>query len=454
MVKVLITVSAALLTICFSGTVAAEEAVSGALENYIAQQDDSFAWVRRRAGELPGGKYAELTLTSQTWRDIVWKHQLVVIKPDQAANHRQALILIAGGRWRDELAAPPEDPNAPLPREAQVLATLAGQLQSPVVLLLHVPQQPIFDGLTEDAAISYTFEQYLRTGDPTWPLILPMVKSAVRAMDATQQFVQDEWGLEIENFTVTGASKRGWTTWLTGAVDPRANAIAPMVIDTLNMGPQMKHQLASWGRYSEQIGDYTQRGLQGQMDTRRGRALTAIVDPYAYRQRIQQPKLLLIGTNDRYWPLDALNLYWDDLKGDKYVLYVPNNGHGLNDYPRMLGTIAALHAAASGRLELPKLHWGIKENGDRLVLSVASDVRPQRVSAWVATSATRDFREAAWKSHETAANGEGFEYEVTIPAEGFAAMFGEAVYQTDHGPLPFYLSTNVRIVEGGGGSSN
>ena len=51
-----------------------------------------------------------------------------------------------------------------------------------------------------------------------------MVKSAVRAMDAVEQCVEREWSHKVETFTVTGASKRGWTTWLTGAVDPRVTA--------------------------------------------------------------------------------------------------------------------------------------------------------------------------------------------------------------------------------------
>ena len=35
----------------------------------------------------------------------------------------------------------------------------------PVAILLHVPQQPIFDGKREDEIIAYTFREFLKTGD-------------------------------------------------------------------------------------------------------------------------------------------------------------------------------------------------------------------------------------------------------------------------------------------------
>ena len=34
--------------------------------------------------------------------------------------------------------------------------------------------------------------------------------------------------LEVSKFVVAGASKRGWTTWTTGAVDPRVVGIEPV----------------------------------------------------------------------------------------------------------------------------------------------------------------------------------------------------------------------------------
>jgi PhoPQ-activated pathogenicity-related protein len=429
-------------------TLCAAEAASP-LAAYVAAPDDSFAWVKRREGKLGESSYVELTLTSQIWRDIVWKHQLFVIRPKQVRNPAQGLLLIAGGSWREELAAPldgkqADDKAAKLPREASLLASLAAAIGSPVAILLHVPQQPIFGDMREDEIISYTFEQYLKTGDATWPLLLPMVKSAVRGMDAVQQFAERDWQMKIERFTVTGASKRGWTTWLTAAVDARVRALAPMVIDVLNIAAQMKHQEETWGKFSEQIDDYSKRGIQSHLDTKLGRQLLGIVDPYSYRQSLVQPKLILLGANDRYWTLDALNLYWNDLEGEKHVLYVPNQGHSLADPQRVIGSIAAFHRHSVGELTLPKLDWKLANGDGALKLNLKSSAEAAHALAWIASSPTRDFREATWKSEKLELVDGAYRYALPLPESGYAAMFGELKF--DSNSLPYYLSTNVQIV--------
>jgi PhoPQ-activated pathogenicity-related protein len=416
----------------------------GPLAKYVAKADDSYRWVKRQEGKLGVTQFVELTLTSQKWQDTLWKHQLFIFKPSEIKTSSHALLYISGGAWRKELEAPIEDGDVHVPGEARYLALVAEVLKSPVALLRHVPQQPMFGGKYEDGIIAHTFAQYLKTGDSQWPLLAPMVKSAVRGMDATQAFTDKEWSMKIKQFTVSGASKRGWTTWLTGAVDRRAVAIAPMVIDTLNMAKQMKHQMAAWGRFSEQIEDYTKLELQKRLDTPPGKRLMKIVDPYSYLDSLKQPKLILIGTNDRYWPLDALNHYWNDLQGDKYILYVPNNGHGLRDFARLIGTINALHQSAAGRLKLPKLTWKIEEGDGGLHLSLQSDQKPRKVRAWVAHSESRDFREAKWESYPTRLNGKGHEYKLARPAKGYRAIFGEAVFDAEG--TPYFLSTNVKII--------
>ena len=240
-----------------------------ALEQYVAKPDASYSWKKRREGKLGTGTFVELTLTSQTWRDIPWKHQLFIYRPSNLAANAQAMLLIAGGSWNDSLAEPPCPGNDKMPGEATAVATLAELMRAPVAVLMQVPEQPLFGDKKEDEIISYTFVEYMKSGDAEWPLLLPMVKSAVRAMDAVQEFAKAEWQLDVQNFLVTGASKRGWTTWLTAAVDPRVNALAPMVINMLNMRQHMDLQKESFGGYSEQIADYTEKGLQNQQDTPR-----------------------------------------------------------------------------------------------------------------------------------------------------------------------------------------
>lgn len=61
-----------------------------------------------------------------------------------------------------------------------------------------------------------------------------MTKAVVRAMDAVTEFAGQK-NYKVEKFMVAGASKRGWTTWTTAAVDERVFAAVPIVMDFLNM---------------------------------------------------------------------------------------------------------------------------------------------------------------------------------------------------------------------------
>lgn len=412
------------------------------LASYVQKTDDAFTWKKRSEGKIGGAEYVELLITSQNWKGVTWKHQAFLIKPSTAKETtKQALLLISGGSWRPEIE---NGVATGLPREATLLATAAEQFGTPIMVLQHVPFQPIFNGMKEDDAIAHTFEQYIRTGDDEWPLLFPMVKSAVRAMDVTQEYCKENWNLKIEHFTVTGASKRGWTTWLTSAVDPRVNALCPMVIDMLKMGPQMEHQVATWGEPSEEIADYTSRGLNKLLDTPRGAALVNLVDPIVYKSAIKQPKVVMLGTNDAYWPLDACNLYWDDLEGPKWVCYIPNNPHGLNDVPRIIGALGAVHMQAAANKPMPKYAWKFEGTPEGLKLAVTPSDLPKKVRIWKATAETKDFRKSKWESEEIQRNGDAWTYTYPTPKEGYAAFFAELEY--DYLGFPTYLSTTLRIL--------
>ena len=60
-------------------------------------------------------------------------------------------------------------------------------------------------------------------------------------------------------------------------MDARVKALAPCVIDTLNMQAQLPYQLKSYGAYSEMIGDYVKRDLVPAPDTPEAKRLRELI---------------------------------------------------------------------------------------------------------------------------------------------------------------------------------
>ena len=184
------------------------------------------------------------------------------------------------------------------PNRNERITKLAIASQSVVATLLMVPNQPlIFHGdgkeRVEDDLIAYTWTQYFKTGDGTWPARNAMVKSAVRAMDTITALMASEQGGKqaVDKFVIAGGSKRGWTTWITGAVDKRVVAIAPIVIDVVNVQESMRHHYAAYGFWAPSVGDYTAQKIFKHLGTPEMEELQRLVDPYFYRGSLDDAQI-------------------------------------------------------------------------------------------------------------------------------------------------------------------
>src|SRR5918993_1023147 len=200
-----------------------------ALDRYVAVPDPNFAWKVLKPLPAEGVTATLLEMTSQKWlteQEVgrpLWTHWLTIVRPPQVKSD-VALLFITGGSLERQ---PPSAPPAWLVNAAKDTGTITVELRL-------VPNQPVVfkddptrKPRTEDDFIAYTWDKYLRTGDEKWPARLPMTKSAVRAMDAITQFAAGAagGGHKVARFVVSGASKRGWTTWTTAAMDRRVIAI-------------------------------------------------------------------------------------------------------------------------------------------------------------------------------------------------------------------------------------
>jgi PhoPQ-activated pathogenicity-related protein len=379
-------------------------------------------------------------MVSQTWQGQFWSHHIQVIKPATIRHPDIALLFVTGdGEGTKDL------------ERLNVVAQRAGAI---VAVITKVPNQPLYDGKKEDSLIAYTFGQFMKTGDATWPLLFPMVKSAVRGMDTIQAFARQEFKQEVTKFVISGASKRGWTTWLTGAADKRVVAIAPIVIDMLNMKEQLAWTAKMYGKQSEQIQDYTEMNFDKLQDDPRMVTLRGWVDPYSYRNRYTMPKLILIGTNDPYWVVDSLRHYWGDLPEQKLVYQTPNAGHDLAGGKDAILTMAAWFQMIADGEKLPKLDWKLSDgtvvndgSPTPAGISVKLDRPARKFRVWTAESEDRDFRNDKWTSREIESKNGGLEASVQIekPATGFRATMIEAEVESAHGEV-YKLSTQVQVV--------
>jgi PhoPQ-activated pathogenicity-related protein len=420
-----------------------------ALDRYVTTPDPSYQWqVVFTQTSLEGTAYT-VELTSQTWLTSeevdrpIWKHWLTVIRPKNATSNT-ALLYIGGGSNGGEA---PEKPEARLTQ-------IATATQSVVAELRMVPNQPLIfhqDGVPrkEDDLIAYTWDQFLKTGDDRWPARLPMVKSVVRAMDAVQElFGQDnDPNHQIDQFVVAGGSKRGWTTWMTAAVDQRVVAIAPIVIDVLNVDVSMRHHYSAYGFWAPAIGDYVRHEIMQRRNWPRYADLIQLEDPFAYRDRLTMPKCVINATGDQFFCPDSSQFYFDELPGEKHLSYVPNGDHSL-DGTKALETLIAFHYAIVHDIPRPTCTWEYDVQGN---LSVKCSQPPDRVTLWQAGNANaRDFRVEtigrAYRGRELKASSDGsFDARLEAPNEGWTASFVQCEFDIG-APVPLRLSTNVKVL--------
>ena len=259
-----------------------------------------------------------------------------------------------------------------------------------------VPNQPLTfaretKGRVEDSLIVYTWDKFLRGGDENWPARLPMTKSAVRAMDAVTAFCATEQAgkVKVDKFVVSGASKRGWTTWTTAAVDKRVTAIIPIVIDVLNLDPSFQHHWQAYGSWAPAIKDYVDGNIMDWMGTPEYKKLRKIEDPYEYRDRLTMPKLLVNATGDQFFLPDSSQFYFDELKGEKYLRYVPNAEHSLRGTDAFETVQAYYESLLEGKAR-PEMSWKFEKDGS---IRVKASGQPSAVNLWQASNPkARDFR--------------------------------------------------------------
>eukprot|EP00211_Chloroparvula_japonica_P002850 CAMPEP_0119131346 /NCGR_PEP_ID=MMETSP1310-20130426/10080_1 /TAXON_ID=464262 /ORGANISM="Genus nov. species nov., Strain RCC2339" /LENGTH=510 /DNA_ID=CAMNT_0007121913 /DNA_START=21 /DNA_END=1553 /DNA_ORIENTATION=+ len=447
------------------------------LSYYVKEYDDGmYKWnVSETVYDFDDHTQYNVYLTSQMWlTDLdtdshIWTHWLEVCIPKTIVDSTTAYLWI-DGRSTKSFDEPPGPSDGLLRRPCVTTNTLSfGLYQIPNEPVVYF-SDPELRPRTEDAMIAYTWAHFVNnTLEYDWLARMPMTKASIKAMDAAQEFWDSKRGElpGIERFVVSGASKRGWTTWMVGAMgDPRVAAIVPVVAPIANLVPQINEQYESYGGFSFALVDYTELGLMGWLNTPTFETLLNPIDPLTYKDEMAAiPKYQVGASGDEFFMPDALQYYWDDLPGQKHYRILPNAEHSL------VGSIKdAIDSSANFLLSfkqgynitLPEYSWEISEDGYTITVTATTDYI-SRVRVYVSkNNPNRDWRlircasgpacvnpTALWLPRRARNVGDGvYSYTMDTPDEGrYSAFFIEIDYALPTGlDAPFTVTSDVSIV--------
>ncbi|KAI3380935.1 hypothetical protein SNEBB_011216 [Seison nebaliae] len=373
------------------------------LDRYVHKPDPNFSWKLLDEHHLPARNVYILNMTSQRWLNdsfvnpSIWFHYVTIIIPSTIRYPEDSLLFIGSGRNSEQIP----DINDSWISSLSFFAVATGMIS---VDLKYIPVQPTkFNDdpkqkeRTEDSILAYCWRKFMETGDSAVLGRLPMTKAAVNAMTTVQEFLRIYQKKYVYNFIIAGASKRGWTTWTTAAVDKRVIAFVPIVENMLYLNKMMHHMYKSLGGWTFEFADYYYENITDMVDSPEFYKLSQIIDPIFYNDRYQGiPKLLLTAASDEFFLPDNENIYWEELAGPKYISRLPNTGHSLSGFwLRAMETVGAFIDRVKTH-SMPTIEWKITRSFDKDCLRVTTTTKePNKVILYrtrTISNQARDFR--------------------------------------------------------------
>ncbi len=381
-------------------------------------------------------------LTPEFTDRSVWVHTLIYIVPDNLNKScTDAYIWYTWGHNDQPWKADAQDDI-----DLAVVSQVAMATRCPAIAVYEIPNQKIcfLDSTppycdSEDGAIAYTFNRFLyQNRSAEWLLLFPMVKAGVRAMDAVQAIAAADFGHTITHFIPSGASKRGWTTWLVGAVDPvpgRVKAIVPVVLDALNFNSFIHRQWQSYQGFTFVLKPYWEFGLTRATSMPLFANWTREIDPYAYRNRLTMPKFSINAAGDEFQLLDDQRHWAHEMPGEMKTILIKDADHVLiTNFFLVIKAVRAYTESVVLNIARPSYTWSISETTGQI--SVTTSVAPKKVELVFTTVPTklRDFRDIV---------GPATENPCIIHVMGGCVRFILWTSKTITGTTPTTFSTNV-----------
>lgn len=416
---------------------------------YTLKEGQQFSDMEKRRFELVSQNWAPIGLGLVT--PSQWKHEVTMYIPTNAL-HSRALLIANNG-----INIPTSKDGVKMASDIteEMMLAIARQTRTITISISDIPNQYLTysdDGIArkEDDSVAHSWKLFLADPEqrPFMSVHIPMMESIVKAMDLAQKELQP-W--QVNQFIVTGASKRAWSAWLAAIADERITAIVPFVIDLLNTKKVLEHTYEVYGgNWPLAFAAYRQEGITSQIATNNFDKLMQIEDPLrylnsAYATRLAIPKYIVNASSDDFFVPDNASFYFDQLPGQKSLRVAPNSSHyGIKNF------VEQSLITVTNRLQQARAFPTItsqRHGGD--VLSLSFSETPINITQWTATnSAARDFRYPCgirYQATELALSGPASATTlIKTPDKGWGATFVEAKFADGFvATTPVYVTPNT-----------
>lgn len=449
------------------------------LYEYVHRDDGCYKY--EILSEIPGDGYTTyiVNTTSQCWFDeswcsqSVWWHYQFIVVPDEMEITDKAFMFIGlGGNNQD-----PNDPGIETELILGFIQEYAVRTGSVSVLMNQIPNQPIrFPGdprdknRSEDSLIAYTWINWIRTPaeerNPETMVLWAMAKGASKGLTTITNVVKEKHGYDIEKFVVAGPSKRGWTTYLVGACDPRVIGIAPQVISMYGFVENMHHHQRSLGGWSFAFEPYWEEDLTTYLDDPVVDTLYPLFDLKEMAANLTMPKLMVKASLDEFFALDDFQFFADDFgPGVQYPWIIENTNHPmLLAWDRLANNLEAFYLTIHRELDWPEFSYNMEYGNDTASVTVKCGERPLSVKAWYSQTPTTDRRDWRFLKKDPETGDRvlsgvsfledsvqdlgNFEYKVTYsaPEQGWIGFFITVEMEGPKPGVTFEFSSEANVV--------
>ena len=378
----------------------------------------------------------DLEFTSFEWAGEKWRHPATVLLPDTVpAKYRGAGVVLSESR--------PFDKGGPL-RDYAESAALMG---IPALFIGYPNPGPHYGIEGEGNLMGHGQQMFQKTGDPRWIGYAWLAKVMARGATALAAVA------EADRFVVSGCSKRGEASWIAVNADARFAGAFPTCWNAGNVEEWVQLKAERWGLdFEPRPGADTiapaSLSTRRQMEharSERGRQYLAITDPFLYRDRLKDKKILYAaGTNDHLFPAVSDRVFLPRMPESVRILLVPNTTHTPGTPQHLMAWKMWLAHTFAGR-DVPRIRIEADRRDERIVVKaqVHSKTAIRSVTAWSATDGQGAYRKSKWQATPLSLEDGFYRGAIPAPPGQYTAYFVE-VRDDDAETVPGIVTTGMQ----------